>query len=147
MTSCNPHVPATLLALHKAVNGCVLVLSRLAAEAGAGVVADIFKRSRERHEKWSITGVMLFDGERLGALFCGAPQQVALAAETLLTDPRLTAPLVLAQATDPPPWLAPAWRSGWCEPDALAALTGPGAPQGDAAIEAWQALMAASDLL
>ena len=147
MTSCNPHVPATLLAPHQAVNGCVLLLSRLAAEAGAGAVADIFKRSRQRHGTWSIAGVMLFDGDRLGALLCGAPQRVELAVEALITEPRLTAPVVLARASEPPPWLAPAWRSGWCEPDALATLTGTDAPQGDAAIKAWQALMAASDLL
>jgi hypothetical protein len=139
-----------LLAQQQPMKCCRLVLAHLAAEAGAGAVADIFKRGRARHGQWAITGVMLFDGERLGALLCGAQPQVALAAEALLTDLRLRAPWVLAEASEPPPWLAPAWRSGWCEPDALAALAALGiasAPEGDAAIQAWQALIAASDLL
>ena len=90
---------------------------------------------------------MLFDGECLGALVCGAPQQVNLAVAAWMADPRQVGAQFLADAAEVPAWAPNAWRSGWCEPDALAPLLSAGAPQGNAAIEAWQALMAASDLL
>ena len=157
MTRCKPHFPSACLAVNLSRNlslsldlagpghCCVLVFTRLTA--GVDAVADIFKRCRDRHAEMAITGAMLFDGEHLAALLCGAGPQVALAADALVTDPRQSHARVLATAADSPVWAGLSWRTGWCEPDALAMFSQTDAPQGKAAIEAWQALMAASDLL
>lgn len=126
---------------------CVLMLTHLAPGVGAVVVADIFKRCRERHGQLAVTGTILFDGERLGLLCCGAPDQVGLAIDAITSDPRQAWPLVLVDGEQVPAWAAQTWRSGWCEPDALAPLTAAGAEQGPAALKTWRALLAASDLL
>jgi hypothetical protein len=159
MTSCNPHAPASAFAGAEACNDprcdspapatarCLLLVTHLAPGVGAVVVADIFKRCRERHGQLAITGTMLFDGERFGVLCCGAPDQVSLAAEAITSDPRQARPMVLADASRVPAWAARTWHSGWCEPDALALLTAADAPQGPDAVNAWRALLAASDLL
>ncbi len=125
---------------------CTLLVTKLAPGVGAGVVSDIFKRCRERHDRLAITGTMLFDGERVGALFCGSPDQVSVALAAITSDPRQAKPLVLVDASYVPPWAGQHWRAGWCEPDALAALTEADAPQGPAAVETWRALMASSDV-
>jgi len=125
----------------------MLLLTHLAPGVGAAAVADIFKRCRERHAQLAIAGTILFDGERFGALFCGAPDRVELALQAVTSDPRQAWPQVLADADQVPPWVAKGWRSGWCEPDGLAPLTTPDAPHGPAAAETWRALMATSDLL
>lgn len=163
MTRCHPYVPASALAGHEPCdepsNGyvgapaslsaqrCALVVTRLAPGVGAVVVADIFKRCRERHGQFAITGTILFDGERFGMLCCGTPDHVRRALEAITSDPRQTLPLILADASQVPAWAAQSWYAGWCEPDALAALTGVDAPRGPAAVNVWRALLAASDLL
>lgn len=159
MTSCNPHVPASAFAGLEACNDaacpgpqppaarCVLVVTRLAPGVSAVVVAEIFKRCRARHGQLPVTGTILFDGERFGVLFCGEPDHVGQALEDITSDPRQVRPLVLTDADRVPAWAAQSWHSGWCEPDALALLHAPDAPQGPAAMETWRALVAASDLL
>lgn len=162
MTRCNPYIPASAFAGHQdcidsanavpappaqVAQRATLVVTRLAPGVGALVVADIFKRCRLRHARLAVTGTILFDGERLGALFCGAAKQVAAAIEAIEADTRLVSLQALVDSHQVPPWAAQTWHAGWCEPDALAPLTEADAPQGIAAFEAWRALMAASDLL
>ena len=162
MTRGNPYVPASAFAGHQACmdsakaatapplqtgHRATLVVTRLAPGVGASVVADIFKRCRQRHARLAVTGAILFDGERLGVWCCGAAEKVAAAIEAIHADPLLVAPRTLVDADEVPPWAAQTWHAGWCEPDALAALTEADAPRGSAAIEAWRAVMAASDLL
>ncbi len=111
-------------------------MTRLAASVSALAVAEVLKRSRERHRELSICGVMLFDGERLGLLLCGAPAQVEQALGHVLADPCQSRPVVLADLAQVPEWAATAWRSGWrsgwCEPDALAGLeAGPAVVSGE----------------
>lgn len=123
------------------------MLTHLAPNVGAVMVADIFKRCRERHGRLAIAGTILFDGERFGVLCCGSAAQVALAVEAITSDPRQAWPRVLADGEEVPAWAGQTWRSGWCEPDALAPLMATGAAQGPAALQTWRALLAASDLL
>ena len=125
----------------------VLALSRLAPDASATVVADIFKRARDRHRELDIFGAMLFDGERFGVLLCGAPALVEQALDALTVDPWQALPVVLADGPSAPPWAGGGWRSGWSEPDGLAPLAAADAPRDGAALQAWRVLIGTSDLL
>jgi hypothetical protein len=126
---------------------CLLVLVRLADGTSTLSVAEILKRSRERHDPLAIAGAMLFDGERLGLLLCGALVQVGQAFEAFLADAGQACPRVLADAPQPPPWASPGWKAGWSEPDALAPLEADDTARGDTALELWRGLVEASDLL
>lgn len=147
MITCSPARSASGHAASLQPRRCLLVLSRLAPEVPVAAVADIFKRSRERHAELEVSGAMLFDGERLCVLLCGSHAQVERAIDAVFSDPVRTAPAVLADVAHSPPWAAQAWRTGWSEPDALACLEAADAPQGEAALELWRALVDASDLL
>ncbi len=161
MTPCDPYVPASALAGHHPcpdsthalsapptpfARRATLVVTRLAPGVDVLVVSDIIKRCRQRHARLAVTGSILFDGERLGVWCCGAAEQVAAAIEAIHADPLLASPRALVDGDQVPAWAGQAWHAGWCEPDALAPLTADDAPRGSAAIEAWRALMAASDL-
>ena len=126
---------------------CVLAMTRLASGVTATAVADIFKRTRDRHRDLAIVGAMLFDGERFGLLLCGPSAQVDQTLAALAVDARQAPPVVLADGPNVPSWAAQGWRSGWSEPDALAALAAADAPRDDAALQAWRVLIGASDLL
>jgi len=124
---------------------CLSAVTWLAPGVSAASLADIFKRTRDRHHQLGVTGVMLFDGDRFAYLLCGAAAEVSEAFDAITADPRQTLPTKLADATDVPPWAERVWRTGWSEPDALAAVAAAAAP--DEALTAWQAVIGASDLL
>lgn len=130
----------------RASRHCALVLMHLAPDVGAVLVAEMFKRCRERHAELDITGAILFDGERFGALLCGARDAVEQAVAAVTSDPRQARPRVLAVADPVPPWAPGRWHSGWCEPDALSRFCTEDVPCASAAVDTWRALMAASDL-
>jgi hypothetical protein len=125
----------------------LLLVTRLAPGITAAAVADIFKGTRDRHHKLAITGTMLFDGERFGVLLCGVHGAVGVAFDAISSDPRPVRRGVLCDGAEIPAWAAQGWRSGWSEPDALAALEAAEVRPDTATLDTWRALVGASDLL
>jgi hypothetical protein len=126
-----------------------LFITHRAPGLAPGAVGEIFKRTRERHDRLGVAGVLLFDGASLGHALSGTLEAVTQAFEAALADPRQTG-LVLLSAVEgelPAGWPVRGWRSGWTEPDVLARLAAEDGPRGDAALAWWLELMGASDLL
>jgi hypothetical protein len=126
----------------------LLFATRLASVSAPAAVADIFKRTRERHEQLAIEGVMLFDGEHLGHWLVGRAQALRVALDEVRADRLQSGLRQVFEGDIPPGWTPHGWRVGWTEPDALADLFAEDAAAStDRVLAGWHRLMLAGDLL
>jgi hypothetical protein len=96
----------------------ILYVSHLAPGLGYDTFTTICRSARTNNARDGIAGVLLFDGQR----FCQELQGPALAIDPLMDriarDPRHVQLAVLIDARVAGP-VAPLWRAGYCEPNAL----------------------------
>jgi hypothetical protein len=92
----------------------VLYVSQLAHGADFSVVKDIVRASRSHNPARSITGALLFDGERFCQLLEGGPTEVAALMTRIERDARHAAIRTLHSGPARGRALR-SWRSGYCE--------------------------------
>jgi len=124
----------------------ILYVSQLAPGSELGTVSDIVATSRTNNPLRGITGALVFDGEYFGQLLEGDEAEVSALMQRIATDPRhVRVVLLLSGVTAVRPRMR-VWRSGYCDPQRLGALTTEPALRGPAALEAFMSILAGADL-
>lgn len=93
----------------------ILYISRLAPECDFVVVKAVVTVSRVYNVEHGITGALLFDGERFGALLEGAEAEVQALMSRIASDPRHTDVRVLCAGQSVNGRAMKRWASGYCD--------------------------------
>jgi hypothetical protein len=120
----------------------ILYSSQLSPGLGYDVLASISRTARLHNAEWSITGVLLFDGQRFCQLLQGAEQPLRALMTRIALDTRHSHVLVLSDQPMPSP-AAGGWMMGYCEADDLDSLAD---ARGDAALQSFDAIRQRADL-
>ena len=123
----------------------ILYVSKLAADAPIRVVADIAAKSRIANQSRDITGLLVFDGMHFCQQFEGGDIEVAALMERIRCDPRHTNIEILQNAS-----LAERrfkrWSLGYTPVEDIEALERLERLQGQAAVDAFVAMLSSLDL-
>ena len=98
-----------------------LYLSRFTGRVGDTGLRDILQRSRDQNIRLSVTGALLFDGERFVQLLEGPRAVVSALSERIRLDLRHRDFTPLYEGSPQPPTRrCNQWMSGYADPDAVA---------------------------
>ena len=125
---------------------CVLWASRLALQSNVSAVKQIWQSSRRRNSELGLTGVAVFDGERVCELLEGPIDDISAVYRDVEFDPRLSELLVLHICPAGVPRRMTEWRSGYCDAAALDPFFGHNGVWGEAAVSAFVALLPRCEL-
>ncbi len=146
--------PSPFLTIHQ-----ILYLSQLAANCNYDVFASICRASRHRNAQLSLTGVLLFDGQRFCQLLQGPVLDVKAMMADITLDRRHERTVTLFDGPAQADQVQRVWTAGYCDAQELdvfddeaggitgiTSITGIRGVRGDAAIGAFHAIMARADL-
>ena len=125
---------------------CVLWTSRLSPLMEPGAVVQIWRSSGERSQRLGLTGAMLFDGERFCELLEGEASKILAVCRDIEFDTRHVGMRMLYAASNVVPRQRADWCSRYCEGFELEIFSGPGALEGEPALDAFLTLLPRCDL-
>jgi hypothetical protein len=129
----------------------ILYLSHMSPQASYRHLSDITRQSSSLNCRVGIHAVLLFDGFRFCQRLLGPVEAMAALLLRLQRDPRHTGLRLLAdELLDAGPadasGCARAWVSGYCDALEFDDFDVPAAPQGRAALQRFEAILARADL-
>ncbi|CAN5286835.1 hypothetical protein BH11PSE9_BH11PSE9_19230 [soil metagenome] len=123
-----------------------LYLSNLAPSFDFGTFKTILDVSRLRNPAVGISGALVFDGERFCQLLDGPGAAVQSLIDRLRADPRHVDITVLHAGSNAGNPILPGWANGYCGANDLDVFTGEAGLRGEAALAAFAAIVAQSDM-
>ncbi len=123
-----------------------LYLSHLAPAFDFGAFKLILDVSRLRNPAAGISGALIFDGERFCQLLDGPQAAVQALIDRLGTDRRHVGLTVLHSSANPTAKPQQGWSNGYCGANDLDVFAGEDGLRGEAALAAFMAIVAGSDM-
>jgi len=125
----------------------ILTLSRLRQGCEYDDFIVMARDARARCKTLQVSGVSLFDGQRICTLVQGAALAVNTWRHEAAADTRQELASTVVEQTLEAPAATSCWRVGYCEVHDLDAFEGSAGLRGDAALQAWQRLLTRADPL